>query len=134
MDPKGYMLHLMEKVFLLLQQYFQKLKIKVDWTNGESVWENQYPYMTYGHVSTHRQANVIIVDNLLAYEYISGIHWEDRDSDDIPRVELLAKHNSTYAQNDQTRHPHCTMTSDGKWLCYNAKFDDRSDVYVVKMK
>ncbi|HCK10129.1 MAG TPA: hypothetical protein DHW45_09655 [Candidatus Latescibacteria bacterium] len=102
--------------------------------DGESVWENQYPYMTYGHVSTHRQANVIIVDNLLAYEYISGIHWEDRDSDDIPRVELLAKHNSTYAQNDQTRHPHCTMTSDGKWLCYNAKFDNRSDVYVVKMK
>ena len=102
--------------------------------DGESVWENQYPYMTYGHVSTHRQANVIIVDNLLAYEYISGIHWEDRDSDDIPRVELLAKHNSTYAQNDQTRHPHCTMTSDGKWLCYNAKFDNRSDVYVVKME
>jgi len=103
-------------------------------TNGETVWENRYPYMTYGHVSTHRQMNVIIVDNLLAYEYISGIHWEDRNSDDIPRVELLAKHNSTYAPNDQTRHPHCTMTSDGKWLCYNAKFDDRSDVYVVKIK
>jgi hypothetical protein len=69
-----------------------------------------------------------------SYEYISGIHWEDRDSDDIPRVEMMAKHNSTYALNDQTRHPHCTMTSDGKWLCYNAKFDDRSDVYAVKMK
>lgn len=102
--------------------------------DGETVWENQYPYMTYGHVSTHRQMNVIIVDNLLAYEYICGIHWEDRNSDNIPRVELLAKHNSTYAMNDQTRHPHCTMTSDGKWLSYNAKFDARSDVYVVKMK
>ncbi|MBT7065755.1 MAG: hypothetical protein HN919_05605 [Verrucomicrobia bacterium] len=103
---------------------------KVD---GETVWEHQYPYMTYGHASTHRQKNVIIVDNLLAHQYISGIHWEDRNSDDIPRVEMLAKHNSTYATNDQTRHPHCTVTSDGKWLCYNAKFDDRSDVYVVKL-
>ena len=30
MDPKGYTLHLTGKVFLLLQQYFQKPKIRVD--------------------------------------------------------------------------------------------------------
>ena len=77
---------------------------------------------------------MIIVDNLLAYEYLSGIHWEDRDSDDNPRIELLAKHNSTYAPGAQTRHPHSQMTSDGKWISYNSQFDHRSYVYVIKMK
>lgn len=102
--------------------------------NGNIVWEKQYPYLYYGHVSSHRQQNTIIIDNLLAYEFLSGIHWEDRDSDDNPVIELLAKHNSTYATGAQTRHPHAQITSDGKWISYNAQFDQRSDVYVVKMK
>ncbi len=102
--------------------------------NGNIVWEKQYPFLSYGHVSSHRQQNVIIVDNLLAYEFLSGIHWEDRDNDDNPKIELLAKHNSTYMSGAQTRHPHSQMTSNGKWISYNAQFDQRSDVYVVKMK
>ena len=102
--------------------------------NGNIVWEKQYPYLYYGHVSSHRQQNTIIIDNLLAYEFLSGIHWEDRDSDNNPRIELLAKHNSTYAPGAQTRHPHSQMTSNGEWISYNAQFDQRSDVYVVKMK
>ncbi len=101
--------------------------------DGSIVWEKQYPYLYYGHVSSHRLQNTIIIDNLLAYEFLSGIHWEERDADGNPRIELLAKHNSTYAPGAQTRHPHSQMTSDGKWISYNAQFDDRSDVYVVKM-
>jgi len=101
---------------------------------GNIVWEKQYPFLYYGHASSHRQQNVIIIDNLLAYEFLSGIHWEDRDNDNNAKIELLAKHNSTHKSGAQTRHPHSQMTSNGKWISYNAQFDQRSDVYVVKMK
>jgi len=102
--------------------------------NGDVVWEKVFPYLYYGHVSSHSRENVIIVDNLLAYEFILGIHWQERDAYDIPRVELIAKHNSTYAPGAQTRHPHCQMSKDGRWLSYNSQFDERSDVYVLRMK
>ncbi|MBD3377666.1 hypothetical protein GF406_21740 [candidate division KSB1 bacterium] len=101
---------------------------------GDIVWEKVYPYLYYGHASSHAIENIIIIDNLLAYEYISGIHWQDRDNNDNPRIELIGKHNSTYAPGAQTRHPHCQMSNDGKWISYNAQFDDRSDVYVLQMK
>jgi hypothetical protein len=103
-------------------------------TDGQIVWEHQYPYFSYGHVSTHRTKNMIIVDNLVAQAFICGIHWENRDADDLPTIEMLARHNSTYQMNDQTRYPHVTMSGDGKWMMYNAKFDDRSDVYAVRMQ
>lgn len=101
--------------------------------NGEVVWEHTYPVLSYGHVSSHTQKNVIIVHILIAYEYLSGIHWEELNSEGLPMIETLAKHNSTYAPGAQTRHPHAQMTWDGRWMSYNAQFHDRSDVYVVKM-
>jgi len=101
---------------------------------GRVVWEKIYPYLYYGHTSSHSQKNVIVVDNLIAYEFISGIHWQELDEDGNAMIELLGKHNSTYAPGAQTRHPHCQMSSDGKWISYNSQFDDRSDVYVLKMK
>ena len=76
---------------------------------------------------------MIIVDNLITYEYLTGIHWEDLNSDGLPMIEILAKHNSTFAPGAQTRHPHTQMTWDGKWMSYNSQFYDKSDVYVVKM-
>lgn len=104
----------------------------------ESIYEQDflacsYGYLYYGHASSHSRENVIIVDNLLAYEFVSGIDWQERDGDGIPKIELLGKHNSTYAPGAQTRHPHCQMSGNGKWISYNSQFDDRSDVYVLKM-
>ncbi len=101
--------------------------------NGNVVWEHTYPVCAYGHVSAHTQKNLIIVDNLITYEYLSGIHWDNLNSDGLPMIEILAKHNSTFAPGAQTRHPHTQMTWDGKWMSYNSQFYDKSDVYVVKM-
>lgn len=101
--------------------------------NGKVVWEHTYPVCSYGHASAHTQKNVIIVDNLINYEYLSGIHWDKLNSDGLPQIEILAKHNSTYAPGAQTRHPHAQMTWDGKWISYNSQFHDKSDVYVVKI-
>ncbi len=64
---------------------------------------------------------------------LSGIHWDKLNSDGLPLIEILAKHNSTYAPGAQTRHPHAQMTWDGKWISYNSQFHDKSDVYVVKI-
>ncbi len=61
------------------------------------------------------------------------IHWDKLNSDGLPLIEILAKHNSTYAPGAQTRHPHAQMTWDGKWISYNSQFHDKSDVYVVKI-
>ncbi len=102
--------------------------------NGETVWEKQFPNLWYGHVSAHRQKDILIVDNLIAYQFLTAIHWREVDKFNIPRMEILAKHNSTFASGQQSRHPHAQMTSDGKFISYNAQFDNRSDVYVVQMK
>lgn len=101
--------------------------------NGDRVWEGHFPMLTYGHCGAHSKENVMIIDNLITDGYLVGVHWEKRNSDNIPFFELMGKHNSHYPSNTQPSHAHSQMSNDGKWLIYNSMIFDPAHVYAMDM-
>jgi hypothetical protein len=86
--------------------------------NGKVIWEGHFPTFFYGHVSSHTRSNMIITDGLFTKNLITAIHWEKRNSQNIPEIEILAQHDSNWVAG-QNNHPHPHVSPDGKWLSYN---------------
>ena len=109
--------------------------IGVATVEGATVWEQEYPVVYYGHVSSHATKDVVIIDNLIAPDLLSGIHWRELDAHGLPRIDLYGKHNSTYVSGQQMAHAHSQMSPDGRWLSYNSGVPekDHTDVYVMEM-
>jgi hypothetical protein len=85
---------------------------------GKIIWEGHFPTFCYGHTGSHTRSNTIITDGLLTKNLMTAIHFEDLNSQNIPRIEILAQHDSFWMWNQNT-HPHPHMSPDGKWLSYN---------------
>jgi hypothetical protein len=85
---------------------------------GKVIWEGHFPSYYYGHVSSHTKANVIITDAFFTKNLITAIYWQELNSQNIPRIEILARHDSDWVAGQQS-HPHPHMSPDGKWLSYN---------------
>ena len=102
---------------------------------GNVVWEHHFPLFHYGHVSTHTQANAIVVDSVVTPDLVTALFYEDTDSAGVPRMEILARHGSLVnVLPGQQSHPHCHMSPDGRWLSYNRGEEARADVYVVQLR
>lgn len=106
--------------------------IGVATVDGRTAWEHEFPVVYYGHSSSHATRDVIILDNVLTQDLLIGLHWRELDSRGVPRLEVLGRHNSDYANGQQT-HPHSQMSTDGRWLSYNSGHAGRSDVYLLDM-
>lgn len=126
--------------------------------NGKVIWEKHFPTFFYGHTCSHTQSNIIITDGLLTKNLITAIHFEELNSQNIPKIEILAQHDTNWVAG-QNNHPHVHMSPDGNWLSYNRGIavginestdnntsivknifgeqvgfqPNRSDVYVVKL-
>jgi len=101
--------------------------------NGEGVWEGHYPMLTYGHCGSHATENVMIIDNLVTDGYLVGVHWDKRNSQDIPFLELIGKHNSHYPPATQPAHAHPQTSNDGRWLIYNSMIFEQAHVYAMDL-
>ena len=97
------------------------------------VWEKTFPYSYYGHVSSHETSNVIILDGLISNDFITGIRWDKIDKSGKPLIELNGNHQSDWKPIGQHAHPHCQVSPNGKWLSYNRSYDNRSDVYALRI-
>jgi hypothetical protein len=99
---------------------------------GKIVWEGHFPSFHYGHICTHTRRRMIITDGLFTPDLITAVHWEERNTAGVPRLEILAQHGSDWSKGQQS-HPHCHVSPDGQWLSYNRGEADRSDVCVVQL-
>lgn len=103
-------------------------------TTGAIVWEQTYPVFHYGHVSVHTGAEAIVTDGLITPDLVTAIHYEERDRNGLPRVEVLARHGTILdALRGQYPHPHPHMSPDARWLAYNKAELGRTDVFVVSV-
>lgn len=101
---------------------------------GEVVWEARFPYFHYGHASSHSTEPAFITDGLITPDLITAIYWQDRNTLDLPRIEIMGRH-GTYWKQGQHFDPHCLMSPDGRWLSYNRGYrDGRSDVYLLQLE
>jgi hypothetical protein len=101
---------------------------------GESIWEMNFPEYFYGHVSTHPLREAIVSDALVSADLVTAIHYQECDRNGIPRMEILARHNTDWqAMGGQYSHPHCHISPDGRWLSYNCAAGGRTDVYVAEL-
>lgn len=102
--------------------------------DGNSIWELNMPEYFYGHVSTHPTQEAIVTDALVSADLVTALHYEDRDRNGCPRIEILARHSTDWqAMGGQHPHPHCHVSPDGRWLSYNRAANGRTDVYVVHL-
>lgn len=99
--------------------------------DGQTVWEQEFPVVYYGHSSSHATRDVIILDNVVIPDNFTAVYWREVDAQGIPRMEVLGRHNSDYVAGQQS-HPHAQMSTDGKWLSYNSGYGGRTDVYVLR--
>ncbi|MFW6007435.1 MAG: hypothetical protein ACOCQ5_05535, partial [Halanaerobiales bacterium] len=82
--------------------------------SGDIIWEQHYPASNYGHVSTHTEAEAIITDGILTSDMVTAIHYENKDNNGYPEIEILARHNTQWdGMVGQYPHPHCHMSPDG---------------------
>jgi hypothetical protein len=102
--------------------------------DGNVVWEKTFPYSYYGHVSSHETENCIILDGLITNDLITGIRWDKRDSCGEPEILLYGTHRSDWKPIGQHAHPHCQVSPDGKWLTYNRSYENRSDVFALRIR
>jgi hypothetical protein len=106
--------------------------------SGKVVWEQHFPTFFYGHTGSHTRSNTIITDGLITKNLLTAIHFEELNSQNIPRIEIIAQHDANWVAG-QNNHPHPHMSPDGKWLSYNrgtavgiAESTDKGNSSIVK--
>lgn len=102
--------------------------------SGAVIWETVIPGAVYGHVGTHTQAEAILTDGLFSQNLISAVYYEESGRSGPPRIEVIGSHDTDWdGMLWQYSHPHCQMSPDGKWICFNRAEKGRSDVYVIRV-
>ncbi len=99
--------------------------------DGVVQWEHESKaWTTYGHVAAMAGREAILLDGNQCSDLITLMYYDQ----DLPRVEVLARHGSNWGgHTGQYSHPPPRSDPTGRWVSYNAAQGGRSDVYIVEV-
>jgi hypothetical protein len=84
----------------------------------------------YGHVSAMAGRPAIIMDGNISPDMLLWLYYDS----DKPRLEVIARHATNWsAMHHQYPHPHAQSDPTGRYICFNAGMQGRTDVFVVEV-